>query len=98
MCAGETSNLIHHLEAKHSVEYSKAKDNEMDKTELHLVVGPSTKKCSSAHTKEINTALLYFTVLDLCPVMVAGFNQLLNCVKPGYVVPSKTFVMNSLKQ
>ena len=105
--AGGTSNLIHHLEAKHSVEYSKARDNETDETDkptmkqLPLVVSPSTKKCSLARTKEINTALLNFIVLDLRLIAVVdgtGFNQLLNCVEPGYVVPSRTFVMNYLKQ
>ena len=105
--AGGTNNLIYHLEAKHSVEYSKARDNETDETDkptmkqLPLVVSPSTKKCSLACTKEINTALLNFIVLDLRPIVVVngtGFNQLLNCVEPGYVVPSRTFVMNYLKQ
>ena len=95
------------MEAKHSVEYSKARDNETDETDkstmkqLPLVVSPSTKKCSLARTKEINAALLNFIVLDLRPIAVVdgtGFNQLLNCVEPGYVVPSRTFVMNSLKQ
>jgi len=45
--AGGTSNLIHHLEAKHSVEYSKVKDGEMEDDkpamkQLSLEVGPST--------------------------------------------------------
>ena len=105
--AGGTSNLIRHLEAKHSVEYSKARDNETNETDkpkmkqLPVVVSPSTKKCSLARTKEINAALLNFIVLDLRPIAVVdgtGFNQLLNCIEPGYVVPSRTFVMNSLKQ
>jgi len=67
--AGGTSNPIHHLEAKHSVEYSKAKDNETDETDkpsmkqLPLAVGLSMKKCSSACIKEINTAVLDFIML-----------------------------------
>ena len=105
--SGGTSNLIHHLEAKHLVEYSKAKDNETDETDkpsmkqLPLAINSSTKKCSSARTKEINAALSDFIVLDLRPIAVVdgtGFNRLLNCAEPGYVVPSRTFVMNSLKQ
>ena len=104
---GGTSKLIHHLEAKHSVEYSKARDNKTDEADkptmkqLPLVVSPSTKKCSLARTKEINIALLNFIVLDLRPIAVVdgtGLNQLLKCVEPGYVVPSRTFVMNSFKQ
>ena len=91
--AGGTSNLIHHLEAKHS-KYSKAKDNKMDETDkpsmkqLPLAVGPNAKKCSLVCTKEINAALLDFIVLDLHPIAVVdgtGFNQLLNCVKPHYI-------------
>ena len=42
-----------------------------------------------------------FVVLDLRPVAVVdghGFIRLLNCLEPGYTVPSRTFVMNSLKQ
>ena len=83
MYAGGTSNLIRHLEAKHSVEYSKTKDNETDETDkpsikqLPLAVGPSTKKCSSAHTKEINTVVSHFIMLDLRPIAVVdgtGFN------------------------
>ena len=69
--------------------------------QLPLVASPSTKKCYLARTKEINTALLNFIVLDLRPIAVVdgtGFNQLLKCVEPGYVVPLRTFVMNSLKQ
>ena len=30
---GGTSNLIHHLEAKHSVEYSKAKEREVEEAD-----------------------------------------------------------------
>ena len=82
--AGGTSNLIHHLEAKHSVEYSKARDNETDETDkptmkqLPLVVSLSMKKCYLARTKEINTALLNFIMLDLHPIAVvdgAGFTN-----------------------
>ena len=42
-----------------------------------------------------------FIVLDLSPIAVVNgteFNQLLNCVEPGYLVPTRTFVINSLKQ
>ena len=31
--AGRTSNLIHHLEAKHSIEYTKAKDGEKEEVD-----------------------------------------------------------------
>ena len=60
---GGTSNLIHHLEAKHSVEYSKAKEGEVEEAsrptmkQIPLEVGLSMKKCSLACTKEINSAL-----------------------------------------
>ena len=105
--AGGTSNLIHHLEAKHSVEYSKAKEGEVEEADrptmkqTPLEVGPSVKKCSLARTKEINSALSDFIALDLRPIAVVdgtGFNRFLNCVEPGYVVPSRTFVMNCLKE
>ena len=42
-----------------------------------------------------------FVVLDLRPIAVVndyGFNKLLTCLEPGYTVPSRTIVMNSLKQ
>ena len=59
------------------------------------------KKCLLARTKEINSALSDFIALDLRPIEVVdgtGFNRFLNCVEPGYVVPSRTFVMNCLKE
>jgi len=105
--AGETSNLIHHLEAKHSVEYNKVKDGEMEEDDkpamkqLSLEVGLSTKKCSSARSKEIHAAISGFIVLDLRPIAVVdgnGFKRVLKCIEPAYVVPSRIFVMNSLKQ
>ena len=104
--AGGTSNLMHHLEAKHPNEYCKAKNEESDETDkpmkqTSLPVCPSIKKCSLARSKEINMAIADFVVLDLRPVAVVdghGFNRLLNCLEPGYTVPSRTFVMNSLKQ
>jgi len=105
--AGGTSNLIHHLEAKHVVEYTRAKVGKMEEADgptmkqIPLEVSPSVKKCSSARTREINSALSDFIVLDLRPIAVVdgtGFNRLLNCVEPGYVVPSRTFVMNDLKE
>ena len=46
-------------------------------------------------------AIADFVVLDLRPVAVVdghGFNRLLNCLEPGYRVPSRTFVMKSLKR
>ena len=68
--AGGTSNLIH-LEAKHSVEYSKAKNSEADETDkssmkqLPLAIGSSNaKKYSLAFTKEINAAVSDFIALD----------------------------------
>jgi len=74
MYAGGTSNLIHHLEAKHSVGHSKAKDGEANKPmkQLPLEVGPSAKKCSTARTKERNSTLSDFITLDLHPVAVVG--------------------------
>ena len=70
--------------------------------QLPLAIGSSNaKKCSLARTKEINAAVSEFIVLDLRPIAVVdgrGFNRLLNCAEPGYVVPSRTFIMNSLKQ
>ena len=81
------------------MEYSKAKNGEADETDkpsmkqLPLVIGSNNaKKCSLARTKEINAAV------SIAVVDGRGFNQLLNCAKPGYVVPSRTFIMNSLKQ
>ena len=97
---------MHHLEAKHPSEYCKAKNEESDETDkpmkqTSLPVCPSIKKCSLARSKEINMAIADFVVLDLHPVAVVdghGFNRLLNCLEPGYTVPSRTFVVNSLKQ
>ena len=96
------------IKAKHSVEYSKAKNSEVDETDkpsmkqLPLAISLSNaKKFSLARTKEINAAVSDFIVLDLHPIAVVdcrGFNRLLNCAEPGYVVPSRTFIMNSLKQ
>ena len=66
-----------------------------------LPIRLSMKRCSLARSKEINTAIVDFVVLDLCPIAVVngcGFNKLLTCLEPGYTVPSRTFVMNSLKQ
>jgi len=69
--------------------------------QLSLEVDPSMKKCSLACSKEIHAAKLDFIVLDLRPIAAVdgnGFKCLLKCIVPGYVVPSRTFVMNSLKQ
>ena len=105
--AGGTSNLMHHLEARHPNEYCKAKNeesgDESDKPmkQTSLPVRPSVKRCSLARSKEINTAIVDFVALDLRPIAVVdgcGFNKLLTCLEPGYTVPSRTFVMNSLKQ
>ena len=40
--------------------------------QLPLVIGSSTKKCSSACTKEINAALSDFIVLDLRTIAVVN--------------------------
>jgi len=69
--------------------------------QLPLEIGPSAKKCLTARTKEINSALSDFITLDLHPVAIVdgrGYNVWLNCVESRYVVPSRTFVMNCLKQ
>ena len=104
---GGTSNLMHHLEAKDTNEYRKAKSkesgDESDKPlkQMPLPVRPSVKRCSLARNKEINTATVDFVVPDLRPIAVVdgcGFNKLLTCLEPVYTVSSKTFVMNSLKQ
>ena len=103
--ADGTSNLIHHLEAKHFVKYNKAKNGEDEEShrpmkQLPLEVRQGAK-CLAARTKEINSALSDFIVLDLHPMAVVdgtGFNRLMNCVEPGYVVPSRIFVMDCLKQ
>ena len=105
--AGGSSNLMHHLEARHPNEYCKAKSeesgNESNKPmkQTSLPVRPSVKRCSLARSKEINTAIADFVVLDLRPIAVVkgcGFNKLLTCLEPGYTVPSRMFVINSLKQ
>ena len=107
MYAGGTSNLMHHLEAKHPNEYCKAKSeesgNESDKLmkQTSLPICPRVKGCSLSRNKEVNTAIADFVVLDLHPIAVVdgcGFNKLLTCLEPGYTVPSRMFVMNSLKQ
>ena len=105
--ASGTSNLMHHLEAKHPNEYCKAKNEESGNksdtplNQTSLPVRPSVKRCSLARNKEINTAIADFVALDLCPIAVVdgcGFNNLLTCLEPGYTVHSRMFVMNSLKQ
>ena len=60
--AGGTSNLMHHLEAKHPNKYCKAKSEESDESDkpmeqTSLPVCSSVKKCSSTRSKEINTAI-----------------------------------------
>ena len=107
MYAGGTSNLMHHLEARHHNEYCKAKSeesgNESDKLlkQTLLPAHLNVKRCSLARNKEVNATIVDFVVLDLHPIAVVdgcGFNKLLTCLEPGYTVPSRTFVMNSLKQ
>jgi len=47
------------------------------------------------------TLLCLISLYWICPVVVVdgtGFNRLLNCVEPGYVFPSRTFVIDGLKQ
>ena len=104
---GGTTNLMHHLEARHPNEYFKAKSkessDESDKPmkQTSLPVCPSVKMCCLTRSKEINTAIVNFVVLDLSPIAVVndcGFNKLLTCLQPGYTVPSRMFVTNSLKQ
>jgi len=59
------------------------------------------KRCSLACSKEISTAVVDFVALDLHSIAVVngpGFNRLLTCLEPGYAAPSRTFVMNFLKQ
>jgi len=104
--ACRTSNLLHHLEAKHPSKYSKVKgedSNENDKPlkQITLPVYQTMKRCSLARSKEINMAVLNFVALNLRPIAVVngpGFNRLLTRLEPDYTVPSRTFVMNSLKQ
>ena len=101
-----TSNLMHHLEAKHPNKYCKAKSKESNESnkpmkQTSLPVCSSVKRCSSAHSKEINTVIGDFVALDLRPIAVVdghGFSKLLTCLEPGYTFPSRAFVMNSLKQ
>ena len=69
--------------------------------QMSLPVRPSVKRCSLAHSKEINTTIADFVVLDLHPIAVVdgcGFIKLLTCLEPEYTVLSRTFVMNPLKQ
>ena len=49
------------------------------------------------HSKEINAAISDFIVLNLRYITVvdgSGFNRLLNCAEPRYVVPSRTNIIN----
>ena len=77
--ADVTSNLMHHLEARHPNEYCKAKSEESgDKSDkpmkqTSLPVCPSVKRCSSPCSKEqkkITMAIVDFVALDLCPIAV----------------------------
>ena len=70
MYAGRTSNLIYQLEAKHSIEYTKAKGGETEEADkpmkqLPVEVGPSAKRCSKGRNNEVNLALSDFIALDL---------------------------------
>ena len=104
--ADGTSNLMHHLEAKHPNKYCKAKSEESNESNKPMKqtsqpVCSSVKRCSSACSKEINTVIGDFVALDLRPIAVVdghGFSKLLTCLEPGYTFPSRTFVMNFLKQ
>jgi len=85
---GGTSNLLHYLEAKHPSKYSKVKGEDSDESDkplkqIPLLVYQTMRRCSLACSKEINTAVVDFVVLDLCPIAVIdgpGFNRLLTCL------------------
>ena len=66
--------------------------------QLTLAIGLSNaKNCSLARTKENNAVVSDFIMLDLRPIAVVnsrGFNLLLNCAKPGYVLSSLEDIYN----
>ena len=81
---GGTNDLMYHLEAKHPHEYCKAKSEESGNGSDKPMKQTSLSVCPSV--KKCSLA------------RNKEINKLLSCLEPGYTVPSKKFVMNSLKQ
>ena len=89
-----------HLERHHPDKYHHTKhDNDSGRgTQTTLLV---KHKCSERRTKEINFKLLDFIVLDLRPIAIVdgcGFRRFVECLEPGYNLPSRKYLTKLLHQ
>jgi len=87
---GGTTNLRSHLEAKHP---SKVKDDDAhQRKQLSL---PVAKNCPPTRSSKITTLIAEFVAKDMRPISSvdgSGFQQLLQCMEPGYKLPSRPFL------
>jgi len=97
---GETSNLLHHLEVKHPSEYSKVKEQQIIEADTFICLLNYEKVFLGTwqRNKHGCSGFHFVGFTPHCCVDGPGVIRLLTCLEPGYTVPSRTFVMNSLKQ
>ena len=93
---GGTTNLLSHLQAKHPEEYKRCTDCLSTKKQTSLTT--LVRKCSPTSPQRaavITEKIVEFIAKDMRPLSVVdgdGFKQLINCLEPGYKVPSRTHV------
>ena len=88
---GGTTNLLSHLQAKHSEEYKRCAPSQDRSTGRQTSLASVLQTCSPQRTAAITDRIAEFVARDLCPLGVvdgAGFKQLMNYLEPGYKIPS----------
>ena len=102
---GSTTNMINHIQAKHHSAYQESfpssQSSSSSSTKRQATLSLVTKKCSPAHSKDIDELVSDFVARDLRPIAIVdgpGFKNLVHFLEPGYKVPSRTHVMSTLRK
>ena len=98
---GSTTNMINHIQAKHRSAYQESFQSTSSSSTRQATLSLVNKKCSPAHSKEIDELVSDFIAKDLRPIAIVdgpGFKNLVHFLEPGYKVPSRTHVMSTLRK
>ena len=93
--------MINHIQAKHRSAYQESFQSSSSSSTRQATLSLVNKKCSPAHSKEIDELVSDFIAKDLRPIAIVdgpGFKNLVHFLEPGYKVPSRTHVMSTLRK
>ena len=91
---GGTTNLLSHLQSKHTEEYKRCTDHDCSMCK-QTTLTTAFRKCSPQRAADITDRIAEFVASDLRPLSIvdgAGFKQLVNYLEPGYKVPSHSHI------